>query len=221
MVRKPSFDSQKIFIINFVAFHETKPVLTLDKLIYIGCNILDLSKLLIYEFHYDYIGIKYGSGAKLLFIDTYSLVYEIETGDVYEDFYEDMSLFNYFNDFSKDSRIYDPVNKKVFGKMKDEVREKIIHEFVRLKSKMYSLVKVDGREIKKAKDVNKNNVGSKRHKEYVNVLFGRDFRRHDMKRIQSKLHRIGTYDVRKISLLCFDDKRYICDDAVGSFGLFL
>ena len=198
-MRKPSFASQKIFSINFVVFHETKPVLTLDKPIYIGCNILDLSKLLMYEFHYNYIGIKYGSRAKLLFIDTDSLVYEIETSDVYEDFYEDRSLFD-FSGFPKDSPIYDPVIEKVFGKMRDEVREKIIHEYVALKSKMYSLVTVDGREIKKAKGVNKNIVDSIRHKEYVNVLFGRGLRRHSMNWIQSKLHRVGTYDICKISL---------------------
>ena len=76
---KPSFVSQKI--------HEIKPVLTLNKPIYVGFSILDLSKLLMYGFHYKYIKSKFD--AKLLFTDTDSLVYEIETEDVYEDFYQD------------------------------------------------------------------------------------------------------------------------------------
>ena len=84
---KPSFVSQKILNKSFVAIHKIKSVLTLDKPIYVGFSILDLSKLLMYEFHYKYIKTKYN--AKLLFTDTGSLVYEIETKDVYEDFLEE------------------------------------------------------------------------------------------------------------------------------------
>ena len=94
--------------------------------------------------------------------------------------------------------------KKMIGRMKDEVRGKIISEFVGLKSKMYSLVTVDSREITKAKGVNKNIAESIRHKKYADVLFGRGLVRHKMKRIQSKLHRSGTY-VCKISLSCFEN----------------
>ena len=88
-----------IFIKNFVAIHEIKPVLTLDKPVYVGFSILDLSKLIMYEFHYKYI--KRKSSAKLLFTDTDSLVYETETDDVYEDFYEDKNLFD-SSDYPRD-----------------------------------------------------------------------------------------------------------------------
>ena len=74
-VRCISFVSQKIFSKKFVAIHEIKPVLTLNKPIYVGFSILDLSKLLMYEFHYKYIKSKFD--ANLLFTDTDSLVYEI------------------------------------------------------------------------------------------------------------------------------------------------
>ena len=84
-IRKPSFVSQKIFSKNFVAIHEIKPVLTLNKPIYVEFSILGLSKLLMYEFHYKYIKSKFD--ANLLFTDTESLVYEIKIKDVYEDFY--------------------------------------------------------------------------------------------------------------------------------------
>ena len=94
-VSRPSFVSQKILGRNFVAMHGIKTVLTPDKPIYVGFSILDLSKLLMYEFHCKYIGLKYGSSAKLLFTDTGSLVYEIKTDDVSEDFYGNTSLFDF------------------------------------------------------------------------------------------------------------------------------
>ena len=85
--------------------------------------------MLIYGFHYKYIKSKFG--AKLLFSHTDSLVYEIKTEDVYEDFYQDKNLFD-FSDYPLDSKLFDPVNKKVKGKMKDEFKKKIISEFVGL-----------------------------------------------------------------------------------------
>ena len=102
----------------------------LDKPIYVGFSILGLSKHLMYAFHYNYIKSKFN--ANLLFTDTGSLGYEIETEDVYEDFYEDKSLFE-FSDYPQDSIFFDPVNKKVIGKMKDGFKGKIISEFVGLK----------------------------------------------------------------------------------------
>ena len=142
-----------------------------------------------YEFHYKYIGLKYGSSAKLLFTDTGSLVYEIKTDDVSEDFYGNTTLFD-FSDYPKASGFYDPVNEKVIGKMKDEVNGKIISEFIGLKSKIYALVIVENEGIKKTKSVNKSVVKSIRYKEYVDVLDSRGLVRHEMKRIQTKLRRI-------------------------------
>ena len=100
-----------------------------------------------YEFHYKDIESKFD--VKLLFTDTESLVYETKTEHVYEDFYQDKNLFD-FSDYPLDSQFFDPVNKKVIGKIKDEFKEKIINGFVGLKSKMYSLISVA-----KAKGVNK------------------------------------------------------------------
>ena len=111
-----------------------------------------------------------------------------------------------------------PANKKFIDKMKDEFKGKIIREFVGLKSKIYSLITVDDKEGKKAKEVNKNVAKNIRHKEFVNVLFNKGIIRHKMRRIQSKLHRIGTYDVCKISLFCFDDKKYVLDDGINSLA---
>ena len=85
-----------------------------------------------YEFHYKYIRVKYGIGAKLQFTDTDNSVCEIQTDDVYQDFYEGRSLFD-FRNHPEDGQFYDPVNKNVIAKIKDEVRGKIINEFFRLK----------------------------------------------------------------------------------------
>ena len=83
--------------------------------------------------------------------------------------------------------------------MKNEVRGKISSEFVAVKSNTYSLFIVDNEGIKKAKGINKNVVKSIMHKKCVDVLFGRGLVRHNMKRVQSRLHRTGTYDVWKTS----------------------
>ena len=91
-VSRPSFVSQEIFSKNVVAVLRIKPVLTLNKPIYVGFSILQLSKSLMYEFYYKYIKNKFY--AKLLFTDTDSLVYEIKRKDVYEDFYLDKDLFD-------------------------------------------------------------------------------------------------------------------------------
>ena len=81
---------------------------------------------------------------------------------------------------------------------------------------MYSLFSADDKEVTKAKAVNKKI----KHKEFVDVLFNKKVIRHNMKRIQSKLHRIGTYNVYKISFSCFDDKRYVLDDGVNTSTYF-
>ena len=156
-----------------------------------------------YNIHYKYIKRKFN--ANLLFADTESLVYEIKTDDVYEDIYENKKLFD-LGDYPQDSKFFDPANKKVIGKMKDEFKGKIISEFVGLKSKIYAIIVADGEDVKKVKRVNENVLKNTRHKEFVDVLFNKKLIKHKMKRIQSKLYRIGTYDVCKIYLSCFNDK---------------
>ena len=176
-VSKPNFISQKIFEKNFIAVHHIKTLLTLNKPIYVGFCISELSKLLMYQFHYDY-GLKTFKSAKLLFTDTDSLVYEINGDNVYEQYFKDKDLFC-FSGYLKDSVYYDISNKKVLGKMKDEFNGTKISEFSGLKSKMYSLISIDNKEVNKAKGVNKK----LRHKEYLHVLFNKKVVRHSMKRI--------------------------------------
>ena len=105
-----------------------------------------------YDFHYNYIKGKYD--AKLLFADKDNFVYEIKTNNVYESFYEDKDLFE-FSDYLQDTKFFDPVNKKVIDKMKDEFKGKIISELVGLKLKMYSLIDAESEENKKKRNQQK------------------------------------------------------------------
>ena len=159
--------------------------MTLNKPIYVGFRILELSKLLVHQFHYYYV-LKTFKSVELLFRDTDSLVYEINGDNVYEQCFKDKDLFD-FSGYPKDSVYYDISNEKVLGKMKDEFNGSKISEFIELKSKMYSLISVDNKEVNKAKGVNKK----LKHKEYLGVLFNKKVVSHSMKRIQSKLHEIG------------------------------
>ena len=117
--------------------------------------ILDLSKTLMYDFHYNYIKKKYNDRAKLLFMDTDSLTYEIETNDAYNDFWTDKDAFDN-SDYPESSPYYCNTSKKVIGKFKDEACGMPIIEFIGLKSKMYSYVKDDERAGRTAKGIKKN-----------------------------------------------------------------
>ena len=152
---KPTYVSSKIFNENLVAVHKIKETLTLNRPAYVGMCILDLSKTLMYDFHYNYIKQKYGSKAKLLFTDTDSLTYEIEAEDVYSDFWKDKHMFDN-SDYPESSPYFDKTNKKVIGKFKDEAAGVPVCEFVGLRSKMYSYIKDNQKGEKTAKGIKKN-----------------------------------------------------------------
>ena len=124
---KPSYLSHKILDNDLVAIRKNKVALTLKKPAYIGMCILELIKVLMYKFHYDYVKNKYGNNSRLLFID--SLIYKIETEDVYNDFSNDKEMFDLSN-YSTKSKYYDTSKKLVVGKMIDETADVAIEEFV-------------------------------------------------------------------------------------------
>ena len=117
----------------------------------------------------------------------------------------DLILFD-FSNYSKDSIFYDDTNKIVIGKMKDEYGGNIIDKFIGLKSKMYSIKKIDGSESSTAKGVN---IATE-FNEFKDVLFNKKIIK----------HKIGTYEIHKISLSCFDDKRYVLDDGIHTLAYF-
>ena len=215
---KPSFINNKIFNEDLVAVHKIKLTLKLNRPAYVGMCILDLSKTLMYDFHYNYIKSQYGGKARLLFTDTDSLTYEIEADDVYQDFWKDKHLFDN-SDYPKNSPFFDGSNKKVIGKFKDEAAGIPIVEFVGLRSKMYSYMKDNKQGSRTAKGIKKNVIKQQlRHDNYKDVLFNKKQMRHIMRLIKSEKHQIGSYVVNKISLSCFDDKRYIHKNGVTSYA---
>ena len=130
---RPTYVTHKLFDKDFAAIHEIKPVLILNKPIYAGFTVLELSKWMMYDFHYNFI--KKNFNAELLLTDTDSLTYEIKSKNVYEVFFKWKDLFD-FSNYSKDSKFYEDANKKAIGKMKDEYGGVINDEFVGLKSKI-------------------------------------------------------------------------------------
>ena len=215
---KPTFISSKIFNEDLVAIHKIKPTLKLNRPAYVGMCILDLSKTLMYDFHYNYIKSQYGDKARLLFTDTDSLTYEIEADDVYQDFWKDKHLFDN-SDYPKNSSFFDDTNKKVIGKFKDEAAGIPIVEFVGLRSKMYSYMKDNKQESRTAKGIKKNVIKQKiQHDNYKDTLFNKKQMRHTMRLIKSEKHLIGSYVLDKTSLSCFDDKRYIHKNGVTSYA---
>ena len=218
MTSKPTYVSRKIFNENVVAVHKIKETLTLNRPAYVGMCILDLSKTLMYDFHYNYIINKYEDKAKLLFTDTDSLTYEIEADDVYQDFWNDREKFDN-SDYPENSQFHDKTNKKVLGKFKDESNFIPICEFIGLRSKMYSYIKDNNQVGKTAKGIKKNIIKKDiTHENYKKVLFNNEQMHHTMKTIRSKNHQLGSYEINKISLSCFDDKRYIHNNGITSFA---
>lgn len=145
LVDKPSYKRDTPFIKNgeedecLIAVELERTKVMLKKPIYTGFSVLHLSKLLMYQFHYDYILPKYGvDRVKLLFTDTDSLTYLIFTEDIYKDMKEEQHLFD-TSDYPKDHFLYSIENKKVIGKFKDENAGSPVMEFVGLRSKMYAM----------------------------------------------------------------------------------
>ena len=218
LTSKPTYVSSKIFNENPMALHKVKETLTLNRLAYVGMCILNLNKTLMYDFHYNYIKKKYGNRARLLFTNTDSLIYEIEAKDVYKDFWNDKDTFDN-SDYPENSPYYCNANKKVIGKFKDEACGVPITEFVGLKSKMYSYVKDNEKGGRTAKCIKKNAIKNNiKHEDNKNTLINNEQMHHKMKTIRSQRHQLGSYEINKVSLSCFDDKRYIHDNSGSSYA---
>ena len=151
-VMKPNFKSGVLFGENLMGCEMGKIKVALNKPVHLGQAILDLSKILMYEFHYDYMVPKYDlEKLKLCYMDTDSLIYDIKTEDFYEDIADDVEARFDTSGYSKTDFRPLPisVNKKVIGLMKDELGGKIMTEFVALRPKLYSYKKLNGVEDKK------------------------------------------------------------------------
>ena len=237
---KPNFERATIFDENLVAVHMKKTEVYFNKPIYVGQAILDLSKTLMFDFHYNYIRKKYGNKAELLFTDTDSLMYLIQTDDFYHDIRKYIKKKFDISDYPENhpSGIKTDVNKKVIGKFKDEAAGRQITHFVGLRPKLYTFKvekKKDGEEKmkgeKKAKGENKGEIDTAKgvkdcvikkslsFEDYKNCLFTEDELMKKMNIIRSQNHEIFSMTVNKVALSANDDKRLICPNKINTLAL--
>ena len=217
-VMKPNFKSGMLLGDDLMACEMGKIKVVMNKPVYLGPAILDLCKLIMYEFHYDYMLPKYGDNLKQCYMDTDSFVYDIKT----EDFYKDIA--NNVNERFDTSRYIDnrplPVgkNKKVIGLMKDELGGEIMKEFISLRPKMYSY-RVGNAEPKKCKGIKKCVVKKTiTFDDYKKCLFeGRNLYKSQLL-FRSDKHEIRTLEANKLPLNSQDDKR-ISIDGIASHAL--
>ena len=223
LIAKPNVLSFRAFNPDLAAVHLRKKKLCFNRPLYVGFSILEVSKILMYDFHYNHVKVKYGQGAKLLITDTDSLCYEIQTDDVYTDMQQDAHLYD-FSDYPRSHFLYDTTNKKVLGKMKDETAGVPPEEFVGLKSKMYSLQcpkKQDAKDFSKktGKGIKKSTINRDIvHNHYRQCLLEESFTMAQMNQIRSYDHQLYTIQINKIGLSPYDDKRYVLDNGCDTLA---
>ena len=221
-IKKPNFERATIFDKKLVALHMQKTEIYFNKPVYVGQAILDLSKTLMFDFHYNYIKPKYGTKAELLFTDTDSLMYQIQTEDFYKDIAADVKTKFDTSDYPSEhpSGILTGVNKKVIGMFKDEVAGKQITHFIGLRPKLYSFKIEEGKNVKKCKGIKKSVVSKGiTFEHYFECLFTGEKQMRSMKIIQSRCHDIYSKEVNKIALSCGDNKRRILSDKIHTKAL--
>ena len=216
-VMKPNFKSGTLLGDDLMACEMGKVKVVLNKPVYLGQAILDLSKLIMYEFHYDYMLPKYGENIKLCYMDTDSFVYDIKTEDFYKDIAGDVETMFDTSGY-KDQPLPVGKNKKVIGLMKDELGGEIMKEFVSLRPKMYSY-RVGNAEPKKYKGIKKCVMKKTiTFDDYKDYLFkGRNVYKSQLL-FRSDRHEIKTLEVNKLALNSQDDKR-ISIDGIASYAM--
>jgi hypothetical protein len=214
----PRFKNMTRFDEDMVVVEMRKLNLVFTKPLFVGTTVLELSKIHMYDFHYNHMLKKYDyDNCKLLFTDTDSLCYHVKTDDIYKDIFEDKSLYD-LSDYPKDHFLYDTTNKKVIGMMKDETSGIPISEFIGLKPKMYAFKTPDyDKRVAKGivKGVIKRELPFDTFKE---VLCKKEFKNITQKTIRSFKHQLFTMEQTKLGLSPIDTKRYLLDDGVNSYA---
>ena len=136
---KPSFKRSMTMRPDIVVMQNAVSNLELNKPVYIGFSVLDLSKLHMYKFHYEIMLSRYEDNVRLRFTDTDSFLYEIEAEDIFQDMAEYIDDYD-FSDYPKDRHLYNTRTKKVIGKFKDELNGMTLEELIGLRPKCYSLL---------------------------------------------------------------------------------
>jgi hypothetical protein len=209
LVAKSSFESSCKINDDLELVKLTKSTIHWSKPTYVGFCVLDLSKLHMYKFHYDVLKPMYGDRLKLLFTDTDSLCYEVQTTDLFKD----MTRIKHHldtSDYPANHPLHSTTNAKVLGKFKDECTGVSPLQFVGLRSKMYSLLLPGGKVKATAKGIKKSFAKKKiRHDQYLHCLKGDSTTTAEFHNIRSFLHTLKTVKVVKRALSAFDDKRFI------------
>ena len=228
LINKPNFADVKIFDEFLIAVKMRKTRVVMNKPIFAGMSILDLSKTLMYDFHYGYVKKKWEK-CSVLYTDTDSLVLEIETEDFFADIAKDVPEWFDTNDFPADHPAVlngMPIvkeNKKKIGLMKDECGGAILKEFIALKPKLYSFLieeNAETTEKQKAKGVKKCMIKkSLRHENFVKCLWTKQTQIRKQSIFRSRDHHLFTENMTKIALSANDDKRVIQENGIDTLAL--
>ena len=190
----------------------------INKPIYLGLSILEISKLLMYEFWYDYMKPKYGDNVKLCYMDTDSFIMNIKTEDFYKDIANDVEKRFDASNYECDRPLPTGKNKKIIGLMKDELGGRVVTEFVALRPKTYSYLTDDCKEDKKAKGTKKCVIKRMiKFDDYKNCLLNGEVILNSQQRFISKGHDVYTENINKIALSSNCDKRIVSSDKITSY----
>ena len=219
MVMRPNFKSGVLFGENLMGCKMGKIKVVMNKPVYLGQAILDLSKIMMYEFHYDYMIPKYGDRLKLCYMDTDSLVYNIKTENFYADIADEVPARFDTSGYCLNRPPPVGLNKKVIGLMKDELGGAIMTEFVALRPKLYSYKKLDFSEYKKCKGIKKCVVKKTlTFEDYNTCLFNDSTEYRSQLMFKSAKHEVHTTEVKKVTLNRDDDKRISRKDGISTFA---
>ena len=217
LVSEANYHTMKLIDDNLAIIEMRKVKVKMNKPIYLGLSILEISKITMYEFWYDYVKSKYGNRVRLCYMDTDSFVINIKTKDFYKDIAENIKERFDTSNYIYDRPLPTGVNKKVVGLMKDELGGGIITEFTALRPKAYSYKMDDFTELKKAKGTKKCVVKKMlRFDDYKNCLFTDSKVLRPQQRFRSENHSVYTENINKIALSCNDDKRIVAADGISS-----
>lgn len=217
LVALPNFKRFNIFDEDLVAVELNQTHVYMFKPIVVGMAILDLSKVVMYDFYHGHIKPKYGNDVEMLYTDTDSLILEVKTDNFYADMKQDLALYD-TSDFPEHNKFDIPrVNKKIPGLFKDELNGAVMTEFVGLRSKMYC-VKSEGIEkMKKAKGVKKYVLKkSITFEHYLRCIRDNCTVIRNQNSIRSKNHKVFSIKQTKIVLSPADNKRYILDGNIDT-----
>ena len=218
LVSEPNYHTINLISEDLSIIEMKKTKVKMNKPIYLGLSILEISKILMYEFWYDYMKPKYANNVKLCYMDTDSFIMNIKTNDFYKDISNDVENRFDTSNYEVNRPLPTGKNKKVIGLMKYDLGGKIITEFVTLRPKTYSFLTVDGKEDKRAKGTKKCIIKKMiKFNVYKKCLLDDEVILKSQQRFISKKHDVYNKNINKIALSNNDDKRIVSSNKISSY----